>query len=139
MTLKEREMLLLNAECEHIAKKLGFTKSLRPCKYRAFYDYEQRNAKGERLTIEVSYCEGVTLPEKWRKAGDTKELITEWWGVHCYVTDTEGMCFEAYNPTTKLSDDGHRFVVNFDWHLKATSSNFKKLLEEIKRQFNTEG
>ncbi len=132
----EKDMQLLNAECDMIAKKLGFKVGVRPAECRVFYDYKQKNAKGERLTVELAYCDGVSLPKRWHKAGCTKELITEWWGVDTYVYDKQGNCFKAYDPTIKKSEDGKRYEIDFDWHLKATASNFKKILEEIVKQFN---
>ena len=129
---------------DEIAKKLGFMVK-RTCEFNAFYylvdekGFDKYNEKGEKLCVEIGCCVNPggknSLPALWFKRGFTKEIMTDWWSVKTYVTNKDGACYGAYNPTTKRSDDGKRFVINFDWHLSATDVNFKKLLTEIKTRF----
>lgn len=131
-----------------IAKELGFGVK-RTSDFNAYYYYEDENgfnkanSKGETLIVEISECYNDckskhSLPVIWYNKGYTKELIPNWWSVETYVTDKEGRCYGAYNPTHKPSEDKKRFVINFDWHLSATEDNFRKLLTEILRLFNEE-
>lgn len=131
---------------DEIAKRLGFMVK-RTCEFNAFYylvdknGFDKYNKKGEKLCVEIGFSYDVakspnSLPVIWHKKGFTKELITNWWSVKTYVTNEKGECYGAYDPTIKRSEDGKRFEINFDWHLSATDVNFKKLLEEILRQFN---
>ena len=129
---------------DEIAKSLGFMVK-RTCEFNAFYyfvdenGFDKYNEKGEKLCIEIGCCVDAggknSLPALWYKKGYTKELIREWWSVQTYVTNKKGECYRAYDPTIRKSWDGKRFEVNFDWHLKATPENFRKLLEEILRLF----
>lgn len=130
---------------DEIAKSLGFMVK-RTCEFNAFYylvdenGFDKYNEKGEKICIEIGFSHdfGVSknsLPMIWFKKGYTKEIMTNWWSVQTYVTNKKGECYGAYDPTIKRSEDGKRFVINFDWHLAATEENFKKLLEEILRQF----
>jgi hypothetical protein len=130
---------------DEIAKGLGFM-AKRTCEFNAFYylvdenGFDVRNAKGEKLCVEICFCYNDSkspnsLPVIWHKKGYTKEIITEWWSVQTYVTNEEGTCYRAYDPTIKPTFD-RRFEIDFDWHLSATPENFKKLLEEVLRRFN---
>lgn len=121
---------------DRIAHTMGFTPTYTGSNIRSLYSYNKGNAKGETLQIDMSVSSGVTLPTTWLKKGYTKELITDWWCVDTFVTNKDGECYKDYDPTCKPSDDGKRWVVDFDWHLKATEENFVKLLTEILRRFN---
>lgn len=107
---------------------------------RWFYYCNEKNAKGERLVIEVSKCI-VNLKDKnelmnlWKKAGYIKNTLPTWWSIETYAHDTEGNCFGLYNPTVKRSEDGKRSVINFDWMLEATEENLNLLLEEVYNRF----
>lgn len=130
---------------DEIAKSLGFMVK-RTCEDNAFYylvdenGFDKRNGKGEKLCVEIGVCRNPggkhSLPVLWFNKGYTKEVINDWWNVQTYVTDDKGACYGAYNPTEKKHAEERRFVINFDWHLSATTENFKKLLVEILRQFN---
>lgn len=130
---------------DEIAKSLGFMVK-RTCENNAFYylvdekGFDKRNLKGEKLCVEIGICRNPggkdSLPYLWYKKGYTKDLMTDWWSVQTYVTNQEGECYCAYDPTIKRSEDGKRFEINFDWHLAATTENFKKIVKEILRRFN---
>lgn len=101
---------------------------------RWFYYCNEKNAKGERLLVEVEKII-VNLEDKkeamnlWKKEGVIKNAFPTWWSIHNYVHDTEGNGFKAYNPTVKGS------TLNFDWMLEATEENLNLLLEEVYNRF----
>lgn len=98
-----------------------------------------KNAKQETMTIEIVHCENPggknSLPYAWYKNGWTDKVMETYIGCHTYVHDSEGFCFGIYNPTTKLSDDGKRSVINFDWLLEDTEDNRKKTIEACIKLF----
>lgn len=103
-----------------------------------WYTFAEKNKKGETLVVEVISChaEGKkSLPELWKKAGYTDIVMNDFLCVHTYVEDTEGNCYGKYNVTTKLSDDGKRNVINFDWLLEPTEENINKILDAIYNLF----
>lgn len=127
-------------EANQIATKLGF-KVKQSSYHTCFYYFASKNAKGESLCVEVTACSSDcksknALPVIWHKNGYTKELIPDYWCFNTYVTQEDGRCYGGYNPTHKLSDDGKRFVINFDWHFASTPENFEKVMREIIRLFN---
>lgn len=138
-------MELKKKTVDDIAKSLGFmVKRTSDCN--AFYylvdeqGFDLRNAKGEKLCVEIGRTDFYgnskdSLPALWYKNGYTNEIMQNWWNVQTYVTDKDGECYGAYNPTIKPAPAAKRFVINFDWHLSATEENFRKLIEEVKRQF----
>ena len=105
---------------------------------RWFVTFEERNKKGEEIVIEFSRCTNPggknSLPYLWKKNGFINRILENWWSVQVYVTDKDDRCRGAYDPTGKLSDDGKRIVINFEWMLEATEENAKKLFEEIKKR-----
>lgn len=105
---------------------------------RWYVTFEERNAKDEEILVEFSRCTNPggknSLPYLWKKNGFINRILENWWGVQVYVTDSDGKCRGAYDPTSKLSEDGKRMVINFGWMLEATEENAKKILEEIERQ-----
>ena len=92
------------------------------------------NEKGETLLIELSECENPggknALPVLWKKHGFIDRVLDTYICIHTYVTDTEGNCYGRYNPQTKLSEDGKRSVINFDWMFENTEENKQKLIDE---------
>ena len=99
------------------------------------------NEKGETLLIELSECTNPggknALPVLWKKHGFIDRVLETYICIHTYVTDTEGNCFGRYNPQTKLSDDGKRHVINFDWMFENTEENKQKLIDECIRIFES--
>lgn len=106
-----------------------------------WYTFTEPNAKGEKLVIELCKCEDCpsknSLSKSWKQHGFIDRVLETYWSIHTYVTDTEGMCYGRYNPQTKLSEDGKRCVINFDWMFEATEENKEKLIDEVYRIFST--
>ena len=106
---------------------------------RWFVNFTEKNAIGETLVVEVSKCENSggknSLPYLWKKNGYTKTELQTYWSISTYVTDTEGLCRGAYNPTIKRSEDGKRSVINFDWMEEATPEHIEKIVKEVYRLF----
>lgn len=100
-----------------------------------------KNAKQETMTIEIVHCENPggknSLPYAWYKNGWTDKVMETYIGCHTYVHDSEGNCFGIYNPSTKLSEDGKRSVINFDWLLEDTEENQKKIIEACIKLFES--
>ena len=99
------------------------------------------NEKGETLLIELSECENSggkkSNPYLWYKAGYTDKILNTYICIHTYVTDSEGNCRGAYNPQEKISEDGKRLVINFDWMFENTEENRQKLIDECIRLFES--
>ena len=104
-----------------------------------YWKYPSKNKKGESITLEVDYCHNVKsprcLPVLWHKAGYTDRLILNYWSIGTYVRDAEGSCWRKYD-FTKLSEDGKRRVIDFDWILEPTVENLEKMVTEVLRRFN---
>ncbi len=99
------------------------------------------NAKGETLLIELSECENPggknALPVLWEKNGYIDRVLDTYICIHTYVTDTECNCYGRYNPQSKLSEDGKRYVINFDWMFENTEENKQKLINECIHLFES--
>lgn len=106
---------------------------------RWFYNFTEPNAKGEKLTIELSHCTNSggshALPVLWKQHGYIDRILETYWSISTYVRDTEGNCYGRYNPQSKLSEDGKRSVINFDWMFEATEDNKQKLIDEVLKIF----
>ena len=104
---------------------------------RWFYTFTEPNDKGEKILVELSLCTNSgsshALPILWKKHGAIDRILETYWSIETYVTDTEGNCWGRYNPQTKLSEDGKRAVINFDWMFEATEENKEKLIDEVYR------
>lgn len=104
-----------------------------------YWKYPSKNKKGESLTLEVNACYNEKsprcLPVLWYKNGYTDRLILNYWSVRPYVRDKDGNSWGRYD-FTKLSYDGKRRVIDFDWLLESTIENLEKLVAEILRRFN---
>ena len=104
---------------------------------RWFYNFTETNAKGEKILIELSKCTNSggknALPVLWKQHGFIDRVLETYWCIETYATDTEGMCYGRYNPQTKLSEDGKRAVINFNWMFEATEENKEKLINEVYR------
>ena len=102
-----------------------------------FYTFTDTNAKGEKICFELSKCENSggshALPVLWAKSGYIDRVLDTYWCLEVYATDTERQCWGRYNPCTKLSEDGKRAVINFDWMFESTEENREKLIEEVYR------
>ena len=145
---KAAELPNLAPITDEMARALGFQVEhmTGDTRRRAFYYYrtesgqERRNGKGERLLIEVSHCEDSkgknSLPALWKKHGYTPQRLATYWCLHTYVYDVREECWGRYNPQEKLSEDGKRLVIDFDYMKAATADSFRELLSETVRRFN---
>ncbi|HCL4455256.1 TPA: hypothetical protein N2D10_003283 [Clostridium botulinum] len=102
---------------------------------RWFYTFTDINEKGEKVIIELSKCEDGSfknsLPKLWKKNGYIDRVLETYWSIETFVKDTEGNSFGIYNPQHKLSKDGKRMIINFDWMFEATEDNKEKLINEV--------
>lgn len=108
-------------------------------KSRELVTFEELNAKGEKIQLELVRCENSggsnSLPALWKKAGHIDRVLETWWSIDVYATEDEGegACWGLYNPQEKEAEDRKRHVINFDWMLEATEENRQKLIEEVER------
>lgn len=107
---------------------------------RWFYTFTEPNAKGEKIVVELCKCTNPggnnALPVLWKKHGYIDRVLETYWSIETYVKDTESSCYGGYNPQHKLSEDGKRMVINFDWMFEATEENKEKLIGEVFRVFS---
>ena len=104
-------------------------------KSNTFYKFKEKNKLGETLTVEITETFADSLPKLWKKHGFTNKLYSSYLNVNCYVTDKDGICWGRYNPTEKLSDDGKRKIINFDYLLEVSEENKMYLLDLIYKMF----
>lgn len=101
---------------------------------RMWYEFEDRNAKGEQILIELVSCTRApwygSLPIIWKKKGLIDRVLDTWVGVNVYVTSEDGTCRGDYNP--QESGIGHK--INFDWMLEDTPENRARIIAEICRR-----
>lgn len=104
-----------------------------------YFEYPKENKKGEKIVVEVNCCYNEntphSLPVIWFKNGWTKKLILNYIDVRSYVYDKDGNCSGMYD-FVKLSEDGKRRVIDFDWVLEQTTDNLEKMVREMLRKFN---
>ena len=108
--------------------------------YRKVYVSEKENKKGEKIIIEISksyydITNKNSIPSLWIKHGYTTHLYKTALWIDCEVTNKDGQAYRKYEPTSKLSDDKKRLVINFDWLLEATEESETKLLNETIKRF----
>lgn len=105
--------------------------------HRYFYEFEEKNNKGENIVIEVTECYSDgnkdSLPYLWKKNGYINKILFSYYSIDTFVTDEKGNCRMKYNPTVKLSDDKKRYVINFDWMLEVNENNLQRILNEIEK------
>ena len=98
------------------------------------YEFEDKNAKGEQIIIELVSCTRYpgsrSLPIVWKKKGLIDRVLDTWVGVNVYVTTEDGTCRGTYNP----QESGIRHKINFDWMLEDTPENRDRILAEICRR-----
>lgn len=106
---------------------------------RTLYNVIDQNSKKETLSIEIVECKNLggnnALPVLWQKNGYIDRVLDTYLCLDVYCYDSEAMCWGRYNPQVKLSEDGKRQVINFDWMFEATEENKLKLVNESIRLF----
>lgn len=106
---------------------------------RELITFAELNAKGEKIQIELvkgTYSgHNYSLPYLWKKHGYIDRILETYWSITTYATENgrKGTCWRRYNPQTKLSEDGKRQVINFEWMFEATEENRQKLIAEVER------
>lgn len=109
--------------------------------HRDWFHYPDENKKGETILVEMSYGYDRTKQFKeYKKHGFTDKVLDTAIFVSTYVRkapDKHGFrdCYMGYNPAHKPSDDGKRWVINFDWTFEVSEENIQRLLDEIERRF----
>lgn len=93
---------------------------------------------GDRFAVEVTrrdhdLKDPHDLMRVWRKAGFIKNMLSTHITVDTYYYDINGNCWGLYNVTHKLSDDGNRRVINFDYLREWTQDNINELVAECIR------
>ena len=120
---------------EALAKHYGATLTTNS-ESRHTFTMNEKNAKGEKIIIEVTRCENPggkhSLPSLWYKNGQKAYILPHWWSVDVSATDADGNSRHAYNPQTMKKD--WRNVVNFDFMLPATTANLITIFDEIIRR-----
>ncbi len=77
-------------------------------------------------------CE-TDLMNLWKKSGFISEKLSTHIDVTTYFTDDNNNCFGYYNIFHKLSKDGKRMIINFDYLREWTKENIAELVAECVR------
>lgn len=85
---------------------------------RKMYEFEGRNSKGEKITVEISECEA-------RKQQLKMGFPKHWLDVRTYAEKENGDCSGKYNPFIK------NHMVDIENLLTVSDENKKKALEMI--------
>ncbi len=68
--------------------------------FRMRYEFEDKNAKGEEITVDLVSCTrdpgARSLPKLWKAAGLIDRVLDTWVGVNVYVTSEDGTCRMAF-------------------------------------------
>ena len=109
--------------------------------HRFFVYPDETNSKGEKLVLEFSigyWGKDSKLWNSWIRHGwTTKKDTLLFLSVFSYQPD--GTCWGKYNPQVKLSDDGKRTVVDFDYLPEADADGYRLLMNETMRRFKEAG
>lgn len=73
------------------------------------------------------------LMNLWKKSGFISEKLPTHIDVTTYFTDDNNNCFGYYNIFHKLSKDGKRMIINFDYLREWTEENIVELVAECVR------
>lgn len=87
---------------------------------RKMYEFEERNSKGEKITVEISECEAG---KQQLKMG----FPEHWLGVRAYAEKENGDCSGKYNPFQK----NHMVII--ESLLTVSDENKKKVLEMVEK------
>lgn len=83
-------------------------------------------------TVHDKAC-SYDLMHRWIKTGYVSEWHDTSLTVQTYYSEDGKSCYGYYNPTARLSEDGKRLVIDFDWVLDATPENVSRILRECER------
>lgn len=97
-------------------------------------EFTQLNAKGERITFELTACSSdvnarYSLPNLWYRSGMIDRILPSYWAMTTYIEDENGSYRGKYNPQKNKG-----FTIDFDWMFEATEENRDKLIEELERR-----
>lgn len=106
---------------------------------RTVYVYDEPNADGERMVVELG---SGYVNSRWLKSDKTVNLPAgcERW-ITCSVgyEDAEGNKWNGakrdYNPSVKPATEYNGYTTEFDWVLEDTEANREAMLREIERRF----
>lgn len=73
------------------------------------------------------------LMRLWVKNGYMSKWLDTTITVRTYYSEDGKSCYGYYNPTRRMSEDGNRLVIDFDWMLDATPKNVFRILRECER------
>lgn len=80
---------------------------------RMWYEFEDKNARGEEITVELISCTSDpgarSLPKLWKAAGLIDRVLDTWVVVNVYVTSEDGTFRGDYNP--QESGIGHKSIL----------------------------
>ena len=98
---------------------------------------------GDNFMIEVSKCEhdlrkSHDLMNVWKCAGYIQKPLKTHIYVNTYFTDEKGCCHGWYNPTCKLTPDGKRMVIDFDYIKEYNAENIQYLLAKCIEAYNND-
>ena len=93
---------------------------------------------GDNFIIEVTKCthdlkSKNDLMNVWAKAGFISKKFDTHISIHTYFSDCNNNCYGWYNITERLSEDGKRKVINFDYLREFTPDNVNELVAECIR------
>jgi len=112
---------LINKKVKTVEIMMNYTVE-KGCGSTSLIKITEPNTKGETLVIEMHECTNPggkdSLPYLWKKHGYIDRVLETYLSIHTYCTDSEGNCYSRYNPQSKLSEDGKRYVINSNFALK---------------------
>lgn len=96
-------------------------------------DTRTRYHVGDRFSIDVTRCaadltDRNSLMNIWKKHGFISAVLPSYLVIDTYYTDMDGNYWGYYNVTHKMSEDGRRTVINFDYLMEATPENERYLV-----------
>lgn len=98
---------------------------------------------GDNFMIEVTKCEHDLekfhdLMNVWKCAGYIQKPLKTHIYIDTYYTDENGSYHGWYNPTCKLTPDGKRMVIDFDYIKEYNIENIQYLLAKCIEAYNND-
>lgn len=103
---------------------------------REFYYYVGNNFIISVSKQEHDFNSKYDLMNVWKEAGFIANRLKTHICINTYFTDEKGQCWGWYNPTVKVTPDGKRMVIDFDYLKEYNDENVKYLLSECIKAFN---